>query len=298
MMIACICADGTSLTPALIYQAASGKIQDTWLQDFDPLEHQAFFTLSPSGWTNNQVGLVWLKQVFDREIKVKTRRSWRLFILDGHGSYVSMEFITYCDSNKILLATYPPYLTHTLQPLDVCLFKPLLTAYLAELAKFMYNCQGLLSIIKRDFYQLFRKAQDTSFKPETILKAFKTTGISPFNPQEILNRFNTHEPDWPSLSNSTDSVLSALDWRKIERILRQVVSNIYDKQASQLCETIHTISVRNQLLHHKNQVLKGALVNEKKRRQRGKALLLKPPEDYNGGAIFWSLKKVQEARDC
>ena len=40
--IACICADGTSLTPVLIYQAVSGRIQDTWLQDFGPAIHKAF----------------------------------------------------------------------------------------------------------------------------------------------------------------------------------------------------------------------------------------------------------------
>jgi hypothetical protein len=67
--IACICADGTSLTPALIYRAVSGNIQDTWLQDFDPTIHKAFFSSSPSGWTNNELGLQWLKEVFGRETK-------------------------------------------------------------------------------------------------------------------------------------------------------------------------------------------------------------------------------------
>ena len=46
--LACICADGSALTPALIYQAQSGNIQDTWLQDFDLKEHIAFFTSSSS----------------------------------------------------------------------------------------------------------------------------------------------------------------------------------------------------------------------------------------------------------
>jgi hypothetical protein len=55
--IACICADGSCLTPALIYQAVSGNIQDSWLQDFDPAEHKAFFTSSASGWTNNSLGI-------------------------------------------------------------------------------------------------------------------------------------------------------------------------------------------------------------------------------------------------
>jgi ATPase subunit of ABC transporter with duplicated ATPase domains len=33
------------------------------------------------------------------------------------------------------------------------------------------------------------------------------------------------------------------------------------------------------------------------RRKRGKPLLLKEPEEYHGGAVFWSLRKVKEARD-
>ena len=34
-IIACICADKTSLSPGLIYQAVSGNLQDSWLQDFN-----------------------------------------------------------------------------------------------------------------------------------------------------------------------------------------------------------------------------------------------------------------------
>ena len=43
--------------------------------------------------------------------------------------------------------------------------------------------------------------------------------------------------------------------------------------------------------------LKEALINEKKRRKRGKALPLEAAEEYHGGAIFWSPRKVKEARD-
>ena len=181
--IACICADGTSLTPALIYQAVSGNIQDTWLQDFDRAVHKAFFASSPSGWTNNNLGLRWLQQVFDRETKAKARRSYRLLILDGHGSHITMDFIQYCDDNRILLAIYPPHSTHTLQPLDVCMFKPLSSAYSAALADFMDKCQGLSSISKRDFFRLFNKAWQASFKSKTILSAFEKCGLHPFEPQ-------------------------------------------------------------------------------------------------------------------
>jgi hypothetical protein len=51
---------------------------------------------SPSGWTNNKIGLAWLEQVFDRCTKSKARRKYRLLILDGHGSHLTMDFINYC----------------------------------------------------------------------------------------------------------------------------------------------------------------------------------------------------------
>jgi hypothetical protein len=110
-----------------------------------------------------------------------------------------MDFIEYCDQNKILLAIYPPHSTHTLQPLDVCMFKPLSTAYSNEVSAFMERSQGLSSMSKRDFFPLFYRAWQASFKEATILKAFEATGLSPFNPEVILRRFNA------GLSSSSDS---------------------------------------------------------------------------------------------
>ncbi|KAF1999695.1 hypothetical protein P154DRAFT_535206 [Amniculicola lignicola CBS 123094] len=57
------------------------------------------------------------------------------------------------------------------------------------------------------------------------------------------------------------------------------------------------MSVRTVLLEHENKRLKEALVNEKKKRQRGKPLLLEAPTEYDGGAIFWSLKKSLEKKE-
>jgi hypothetical protein len=101
-----------------------------------------------------------------------------------------MDFIEYCNQNKILLAVYPPHSTHTLQPLDVCMFKPLSTAYSNEVSAFMERSQGLTSMSKRDFFLLFYRAWQASFKETTILKAFEATGVSPFEPEVILRRFN------------------------------------------------------------------------------------------------------------
>jgi hypothetical protein len=295
-LLACICADGTHLPPALIYQSASSSIQDSWLQAFKPDDHRVHFASSPSGWTNNDLSLAWLKQVFDRSTKLKAGRSYRLLILDGHGSHLTMDFIEYCDRNRILLAIYPPHSTHTLQPLDVVMFKPLSSAYSAEVAAFMERSQGLTSMTKRDFYPMFIAAWEASFKEATILKAFEATGLSPFNPEVILKRF--HQPAQSGQSSDTDSsALSASNWRKVESLLRQVVANRNDPRAQKLSRAFHRISVQKSLLVHEAQGLRQALINERTRRKRGKALPLRTDEEYHGGAVFYSPGKVKDARD-
>jgi hypothetical protein len=295
-LLACICADGSHIEPSIIYQSASGAIQDSWLQAFDPSDHRAYFASSPSGWTNNDIGLAWLKQVFDRHTKEKAGRSHRLLILDGHGSHLTMDFIKYCDQNRILLAVYPPHSTHTLQPLDVVMFKPLSSAYSAQISHFMERSQGLTSMSKRDFYPMFMAAWEATFKEESILKAFKATGLSPLNSEVILRRFN-RQPIQSSSSDSDSSALSASDWRKIRQLVDRAVADRDQRKISKLNQTIHRLSIRSVLAEHENVRLKEALVNERQRRKRGRALPLEADEEYHGGAIFWSPRKVKEARD-
>ncbi|KAF1936092.1 hypothetical protein EJ02DRAFT_296648, partial [Clathrospora elynae] len=67
--------------------------------------------------------------------------------------------------------------THSLQPLDVVLFKLLLTAYSKELSTHLHKSQGLIPIKKGDCFLLFWKAWIISFKEETILKSFEATGM-------------------------------------------------------------------------------------------------------------------------
>jgi hypothetical protein len=294
-LLACICADGSALAPALIYQSDSGSIQDTWLQALMP-EDQVYISSSPSGWTNNDIGLSWLKQVFDRSTKEKAGRSYRLLILDGHGSHLTKDFIEYCDRNRILLAVYPPHSTHTLQPLDVVMFKPFSSAYSNQVAAFIERCQGLTSMSKRDFYPMFMAAWEASFKKDTILKAFEATGLSPFEPEVILKRFNQPAQSGQS-SDSDSSALSASDWRKIRQLVNHAVANRDQRKISKLNQTIHRLSIRSVLAEHENVRLKEALINERQRRKRGKALQLEAAEEYHGGAVFWSPRKVKEARD-
>jgi hypothetical protein len=159
-VLATICGDESALSPSIVYQSANSSLQASWVADIEAEEHNVFVTSSPSGWTNNNIGLAWLEQVFDSSTKDKAqcRCDWRLLILDGHGSHLIMDFLDYCQAHRILLAVFPPHSTHTLQPLDVVCFKPLSNYYTKELNCYLHRTQELIPVKKGDFFPLFWRA--------------------------------------------------------------------------------------------------------------------------------------------
>ena len=123
-LLACICADGSALPPALIYARKSGDLQDTWLEDYDASVDEAYFAASSKGWTNDALGVSWLEKLFLQHTSAKAGSGYRLLIVDGHSSHVNWRFIDKCDQNRIILGILPPHSTHRLQPLDLKIFSP------------------------------------------------------------------------------------------------------------------------------------------------------------------------------
>ncbi len=253
-VIACICPDGTALSLSLIFLSDAGAIQSSWVAAIKEEKHSVFVTSSPSGWTNNDIGLAWLKEVFDRSTQQKARRRWRLLIVDGHGSHLTMDFIKFCDSNKILLAVFPPHATHTLQPLDVVLFRPLSASYSKELTTYLHNSQGLLGMRKGDFFTLFWAAWMNSFTESRILKSSEATGISPPNAEAILKRFNdtTSEQDRDPENQEEEDWCS---WRQLRRLFDAAVKDTTTVEAQKLSSSLHSMQVQIELLHHEKKGL-------------------------------------------
>jgi hypothetical protein len=203
--LACCCADEFALPLGIIYAADTKNIQSTWVDEVDVRKHEVFVSVSPSGWSNNDIGLAWLEQVFERNTAKKARRRYRLLILDGHSSHLTEDFLGYCHQHKILLAVYPPHSTHTLQPLDVVMFKPLSTAYSKAVLTRLHCSRGLLSIKKGDFFGLFWDAWISSFTEINVLNSFKATGIALLNPTLNINFSRSVKGRFPSIfcSNTT-----------------------------------------------------------------------------------------------
>ncbi len=80
------------------------------------------FATSENGWTSNDLGLAWLRNIFEPPTRGKAAGSRRLLIADGHGSHIRADFIAYCMENEIDLLFMPAHCSHILQPLDVGVF--------------------------------------------------------------------------------------------------------------------------------------------------------------------------------
>ena len=291
-IIAAICADGTHVPPGVIFSAQGNEVQASWVKEINPDKHSIHFATSSTGWTNDDLGVAWLKLVFDRYTKGKARRRWRLLILDGHGSHVTRAFIKYCDEHKILLLIFPPHATHTLQPLDVVCFKPLAQNYTNQLVEHHHITQGWFPVTKADFIGLFWPAWVNTFTESLVLTAFKTTGIHPPNADVILDRFKTPTPQPPATPPGQVGAQAAStepNWLKTKSLLRSAVKDQDPAAANAVEQRFHHLHLLNELTQHEIHGLKEAVAAKKRKSKKKKVLPLSPNDpNLQGGAIFWS----------
>jgi hypothetical protein len=214
-LLACICADGTALPPGIIFAGSSGQLQDTWVKGVTSSTN-AFFAATPTGWTNDETALNWMRTVFDPITKPKALRNKRLLLLDGHGSHVNMRFLNWCHNNSIIVACYPPHTTHRLQPLDVSLFSPLATRYSQQLERFNQQSLGISKVSKRDFFRLFEPAFEQAFTAVNIQSAFAKTGVYPLNSEVVVSKLPSASSTRPTTATSSDNA------NPVKRVKKQV----------------------------------------------------------------------------
>lgn len=82
-------------------------------------------------------------------------------------------------AHDIIVISYPPHTTHALQGLDLACFGPLKTYWGQE--KLIWQRKSHGPIGKEHFLVLYSRARHKAFSKETILSAFRATGIVPFD---------------------------------------------------------------------------------------------------------------------
>lgn len=291
-VLACISALGKTIPPALIYQADSGDLMDTWVEDWAP-DQQAFFGSSANGWSSNAFGLDWLRNVFERFTAPTAGNRRRLLLVDGHNSHMNLQFVEECDKLRIILIILPPHSTHQLQPLDVGLFSPLSTKYTNELNMLMFNSLGLISMSKRVFWRLFWPAWQQAFTSNNIESAWKTTGFFPFHPPVVLDKITKPVP--ATSAASTNALQTPMTCRAIRRAHRELKSKPSKLLMSKILRANEKLAALHSIDQHVIEGLQMAIGDEKKRWVRGKRLNLVGEE--KSGPQFFSPSKVQAARD-
>jgi len=177
-----ICAAGYAIPPFIIYK---GRVHiSAWYEEVN-IPYNWKISVSENGWTNNALGLEWLRH-FDAHTKARQVGAYRLLILDGHESHLNQDFKDYCLENKIVTLCMPAHSSHLLQPLDVVCFSPLKLKYsqrVRDLAR-----RRVFHITKEGFLPAFRDAFFDVFTEDNCREAFQASGLVPLSAAEVLDR--------------------------------------------------------------------------------------------------------------
>jgi len=172
-IVECISAAGTKVMPVLIFKGKT--LQSTWLTPGNDPEH--LYTCSERGWTSNEIGIRWLKEVFISETAVSSQQGTlsRVLILDGHGSHVLIDFMKIAWEHNITCSIYP-HSSHILQPLDLSCFSVLKSRYPSEIVALASLSNSTL-IKKNTFIDYYQKARNEGLSRHVICAGLKATGI-------------------------------------------------------------------------------------------------------------------------
>ncbi|KAJ3539819.1 hypothetical protein NM208_g5337 [Fusarium decemcellulare] len=213
-VIQAINAEGQSIAPFII--GAGQYHLANWYRECD-LPSDWVIATSQNGWTDNQLGLEWLKH-FDRSTAKRSVGRYRLLILDGHESHHSADFERYCEENKIITLCMPAHASHLLQPLDVGCFSVLKKAYGREI-EYLIRC-SITHISKIEFFSAFHAAFKDTFTESNIRGGFKGAGLAPFDPENVISKLDVQlrtptppkevtEPSTPWTSKTPKTALEA-----------------------------------------------------------------------------------------
>jgi len=183
-LIAAINAAGWSIPPFLIF--AGQYHLSSWYEGAD-IPRDWAIAVSDNGWTNNELGVEWLKH-FITHTEGKVVGARRLLILDGHESHHSLKFQELCKENNIYTLCMPPHSSHLLQPLDVGCFSPLKRAYSREVKSLIRH--NINHVTKLEFLPAFKAAFSQSFTPANICSAFRGAGLVPLCPDAVLSKLD------------------------------------------------------------------------------------------------------------
>jgi hypothetical protein len=187
-IIETISASGSAI-PGMIILSGSVLLQKHFNNNLDD---KTLFGITSSGYSNNLMGMEYI-QHFNKMTEKHTKRNFRMLVFDGHGSHISDEFTWFCWNKNIIPFRLPAHTTHLLQPFDVGIFQPL--KHWHQEALYQSIQYGDLDYTKIDFLNAYQDMRNRTFTTETIMSAWRKTGLYPFNPNIVIEKLKVYEPD-------------------------------------------------------------------------------------------------------
>ncbi len=215
--IECVSSDGFALPPFLIVQGANHLA--SWYTDTD-LPPSWVIKTSPNGWTDNETAIDWIRH-FNRHTDVRRKGVYRIIVLDGHESHISVQFEQFCKEKNIITLCLPAHSSHLTQPLDVGCFSVLKRLYGKELEAFIMA--HINHITKPEFFIAFKAAHLATMTSQNIKAGFRGAGLVPYDPQAVLSKLDvklrTPTPTGPPLPEA-DLWVSQTPYGPAEAVLQ------------------------------------------------------------------------------
>ncbi|KAI0568735.1 hypothetical protein Alg130_11970 [Pyrenophora tritici-repentis] len=111
----------------------------------------------------------------------------------------------------------------------------------------------------------------------------------------VLQRFNNHpqqQDDEPGIGEQGDGD----SWPQLRKIFDAAVADKAKFEAKQLSQGLHSLQVNNELLHLQNAELRAELDLIRSRPSKSTTLTTQEGDDWHGGAVFYSPRKLASVR--
>jgi hypothetical protein len=171
----------------------------------------------------------------------------------------------------------------------------LATFYSNDINQLLQSSCGFTKITKRNFWPIFRTAWKKALTVENIRSAFETTGIYPVQPQKVLESLK--KTPSPASSDNETKRKTPGSIRGIHRTLKAIQRDKLDITAGLelIARASEKLAIKAELMDHENKGLREALIDEKKRRKKSKAMGLLA-KDEPGQGMFFSPAKIASVR--
>ncbi|KAK7928879.1 transposase [Apiospora marii] len=208
-ILECVSALGRAIPPLVIYKGKS--VQEQWF----PQELGEFkgwkFDASNKGWTNDEIAVKWLEDVFIPETAPERPEGCPFTYSGWAWQSYNRRF-----HNNIYLLFLPPHSSRVLQPLDVGVFAPMKAYYRKEIG-FLTLLTDSAPIGKRNFLIFYARARKKALSAQNIKGGWRGSGLwpvcvaKPLTSPLLLENSNRKRPEETTqVSASQDKALTPI----------------------------------------------------------------------------------------